>query len=138
MRERPCDRYALLHAAGKLARVTRGELGKPDQMQQLACARSAGGAISRKISAGSSTFCRAVRHCISAGTWNTSPILRCGPFTGAPSTRTVPLVADVNPAIIFNMVVLPQPLGPSTETNSPGSIRKLTPARVWISVSAVE
>ena len=32
-------------ATGKLARVTRGELGKPDQMQQLACARSAGGAI---------------------------------------------------------------------------------------------
>ncbi|OLT20716.1 hypothetical protein BJF78_09070 [Pseudonocardia sp. CNS-139] len=40
-RERPGDRDALLHPAGQFARAGRGELGEPDQLQQLGGARPA-------------------------------------------------------------------------------------------------
>src|SRR5262245_38307667 len=41
------------------------------------------------------------------------------PFSGMPSTSTRPDDGASNPAATFNNVVLPQPVGPTTETNSP-------------------
>ncbi len=37
-----------------------------------------------------------------------------------PSTSTSPAIGRWNPATIFSSVVLPQPLGPSSDTSSPG------------------
>src|SRR5688572_3274178 len=39
--------------------------------------------------------------------------------TGLPATRTWPLVGAMNPAMMLSSVLLPQPLGPTMETNSP-------------------
>src|SRR5689334_98728 len=39
----------------------------------------------------------------------------------SPSSRTAPEVGSTKPAIICKVVVLPQPDGPSSETNSPFS-----------------
>jgi len=36
-----------------------------------------------------------------------------------PSSRISPPVSGMNPAIMLRMVVLPQPDGPTTDTNSP-------------------
>jgi len=36
---------------------------------------------------------------------------------------TLPLLAGVSPATIFSKVLVPQPLGPTMTTNSPGSTR---------------
>ena len=49
-----------------------------------------------------------------------------GPCTGLPATFTVPVEAGKcgrSPAIIRRMVDLPQPDGPSMQTNSPRSAR---------------
>ena len=45
------------------------------------------------------------------------------------SMRTSPLSADSKPPINRKVVVLPQPLGPSSEKNSPRSMRRLMPLR---------
>src|SRR5262245_20807788 len=39
--------------------------------------------------------------------------------TCLPASRRLPLVGSSKPAIIISVVVLPEPLGPSSETNSP-------------------
>jgi len=41
-----------------------------------------------------------------------------------PSTSTVPLVGSSRPDMVFRSVVLPQPDGPTMQTNSPASISK--------------
>ena len=46
--------------------------------------------------------------------------------TSAPSSRILPLVGSSKPAIIRNVVVLPQPEGPRSEKNSPLPIFRLT------------
>ena len=45
-----------------------------------------------------------------------------------PSTDTVPEVASSSPARMRSAVVLPQPDGPSSATNSPGSMRRVSPS----------
>ena len=56
------------------------------------------------------------------------PSCVCGPVTVAPPTVTAPLVGFSRPAMIRSSVLLPQPLGPSNETNSPASTVKATSA----------
>jgi hypothetical protein len=58
---------------------------------------------------------------MSSGLWNTTPIDGGGPCTTWPLTRTAPDVDGSSPATIFSSVLLPQPLGPTTATNSPSS-----------------
>src|SRR5580704_6326091 len=41
------------------------------------------------------------------------------PSTGAPITRTSPVVGFSSPVIMLSVVDLPQPVGPTTATNSP-------------------
>jgi hypothetical protein len=44
-----------------------------------------------------------------------------GADTGRPSIATEPASGCTSPAISRNVVVLPQPLGPSSTTNSPSA-----------------
>ena len=46
--------------------------------------------------------------------------------TSSPSSRTRPESASSKPAIIRSVVVLPHPLGPSIEKNSPAGISRVT------------
>ena len=45
-------------------------------------------------------------------------------FSGIESTVICPLVGETSPATIRKIVVLPQPLGPSRTTTSPGSMER--------------
>src|SRR5258708_4089868 len=49
-----------------------------------------------------------------------------GPFTGALSTHTSPRVSFRKPPRMLSIVDLPQPDGPTRQTNSPGRTWKLT------------
>ena len=58
------------------------------------------------------------------------PMLRlCGgiPTTDVPSIAMSPALGISNPAIIISVVVLPDPLGPSSVRNSPERISNDTP-----------
>src|SRR5690554_783916 len=46
------------------------------------------------------------------------------PFKGSPNTRTCPEEGCSSPAPAFSRVDLPQPVGPTTETNSPDAMCK--------------
>src|SRR3954464_2688330 len=48
------------------------------------------------------------------------------PASASPRMRTVPDVGLSNPAATFSSVDLPQPVGPTTETNSPSAIESVT------------
>src|SRR5581483_8095658 len=52
-----------------------------------------------------------------------------GPVTSEPPMRTAPAVARSRPATIRKSVLLPQPLGPSSEMNFPSGISRLTCCR---------
>src|SRR5437588_6229915 len=56
--------------------------------------------------------------------WNTKPRFRlcAGMFvTSAPEISTLPVDGSSNPAMIFRIVVLPEPLGPSSVTRAPSA-----------------
>src|ERR1700710_159641 len=67
-----------------------------------------------------------------------------GPETGAPKIATLPAFASMKPPTMFNNVVLPQPLGPSTVKNSPvlicistsanACVRPDGPANQWLTL----
>src|SRR6185312_9778292 len=48
------------------------------------------------------------------------------PASGSPRTRTVPDEGRSSPAAMLSSVDLPQPVGPTTETNSPSPIASVT------------
>ena len=56
--------------------------------------------------------------------------------SGTPPTSTSPLLGAWMPSISFSSVVLPQPDGPTMATDSPGSMRRLTPRSTSGSPSA--
>ena len=68
-------------------------------------------------------------HGISAKSWNTKARSGPGAATGVPFTSTRPDVAWTSPAMIFSVVVFPQPLGPMMLVSSPRGTSKLTPSR---------
>src|SRR5215467_4056457 len=59
--------------------------------------------------------------------WNTIALAGEGASTRLPATATVPLVIGSSPCSMRSKVVLPQPLGPMMETNSPAPTEKLMP-----------
>src|ERR1700730_14635345 len=65
------------------------------------------------------TFSRTVIQGNSAYSWNTIARSGCGSRTRLPKARISPEVGCVNPAMAFSSVDLPQPDGPSRQTNSP-------------------
>ena len=83
-------------------------------------ARSARG--SPAISSPWPIFRRTVRHGKIAISWNTTPRSRPGPRTSLPSQVMVPSLGLMKPAMALSSVVLPQPLGPTSVTNSPAQI----------------
>lgn len=43
-----------------------------------------------------------------------------------------PVVGGRKPAIMFSSVLLPQPEGPTIDTNSPAAISRLTSPTAWV------
>src|SRR5215831_12644514 len=66
-----------------------------------------------------------VRHGSRLSLWNTKPRSPAGAPTVRPSSSTAPDVAGSSPATMRSKVVLPQPLGPTSEMNAPRSIATL-------------
>ena len=89
------------------------------------CARLQPGHLLRTAKA---MFLRTVSQGISAWPWNTTPRSRLGPATSRLSMNTWPALALSRPASTLRMVVLPQPLWPTMQTNSPWLMPKLTPS----------
>ena len=54
-------------------------------------------------------------------------------LTSLPSRMMRPAVGSSNPAIMRSVVVLPQPLGPSIEKNSPPGISNVTSSTATVS-----
>src|SRR6516162_3615597 len=63
------------------------------------------------------------------------PMSRRGPLTSSPPTVIRPEVGSMSPPINFNKVDLPQPLGPTKDTNCPGEMVKLTLRNVSFTIS---
>ena len=69
--------------------------------------------------------------------WKTSAICSGGPVTAAPRSSTWPAEGRRRPAMHLSSVVLPQPDGPTTQTNSPSSIENETFPTAWVAVAPV-
>ena len=80
----------------------------------------------RAMRAGNSTFSSTVFQGSRVGSWNMMPTSSRGPVIGCSATISRPSLMSSRPAQIIKSVLLPQPLGPRIETNSPFSMRKLT------------
>ena len=79
------------------------------------------------ISSPNETLPSAVRHGNSwAKSWNTTPRSRPWPVTVLPPMRISPEAGARKPAIMLSKVDLPQPDGPTMQTNSEASMLKLT------------
>ena len=55
---------------------------------------------------------------------NPIPLRRCNSLGWTPESSMLPEVASVKPPMARSRVVLPQPLGPISETNSDGATSK--------------
>ena len=78
------------------------------------------------IASGKSTLSSAVFQGNSVASWNIMPISERGPVILRPPISIVPPVGVSSPATIISNVLLPQPLGPRIETNSPDRISTVT------------
>ena len=125
--ERAGDRDALLHAAGELPGMgaVRRRRAPPRPAPRRPGARARARARFFSFS-GSSTFCRTViqGNRLRPYSWNTTAMPSGGPVTGSPSSTTSPEVGASSPATHCSSVVLPQPDGPTTQTNSPAGDRE--------------
>src|ERR1700761_3572113 len=77
-------------------------------------------------------FLRVVSQGNSSGLWNSMPRSGDGPLTGSPPTVTWPSSASRAPATMRSRVDLPQPDGPSRQTNSPARTSRSTPDRATV------
>src|SRR5262245_7537751 len=67
-----------------------------------------------------------VRHGSSRSFCSMNPTVGFGPSTGTPLSRMRPSLGRSRPATRLRMVLLPQPDGPTTATNSPARTSRLT------------
>ena len=123
--ERAGQDDTLRHAAGQVFGIDGFEAVEAEHVQEL---RVRGAsvlfvALSWRISRGSSTFCRTVRQGIRLVDWKTKPMSVCGSVSGDPSKRMAPLSGGIKPPTMRSRVLLPLPLGPSRQTNSPARCR---------------
>ena len=90
-------------------------------------------------SSGRATFSSAVMVGTRWNDWKTMPMLlprmtasssSLRPMKSWPATRTAPDVARSSPAMTISSDVLPEPLGPTTATDSPGAISTSTRLRI--------
>src|SRR5258708_34212386 len=65
------------------------------------------------------TLSSVLRHGISASDWNMYPARVLMPASGAPCTSVRPDDGASRPAGTFSSLDLPQPVGPTTDTNCP-------------------
>src|SRR3954449_4123404 len=72
------------------------------------------------------TLSRTFFHGSTASAWNMYPTPSGMPLTGDPCTLTVPAVAGSSPETRDRVVDLPQPVGPTIETNSPSATSRST------------
>ncbi len=122
-RQRPADRHALPLAAGKLARPPRNKWSRPSMpatVLTLVCSliRETPRALSPKARLSNTDRCG-----YRAGCWKTmATSRRCGAtrVMSRPSNQTLPPLGESSPAISRNSVLLPEPDGPRTTSNSPG------------------
>ncbi len=132
-RERARERDALLHAARELVRIALAGVPEPDELEQLSDPLAPVGLrLADRIRSPYSTFCSAVMFGKRLYAWKTMPMSRL--FGGVrvrsfPSTTICPESGWSKPATRRSAVVLPQPLGPSSETNSPVLEREVDPLR---------
>ena len=123
LRERPGQRDALAHAAGQLVRRLPPEPSRrTSSSRRWASSRRSPPCRRPRRRSASSTFCAAVSHGNSAGSWNISA-------GRLPATCTSPWVGSSSPATRLSSVDLPQPLAPSRQTNSPGATSRDTSSR---------
>ena len=119
---------AHLHAAGELARKVPRELREPDERERRArAARRRRRAATPARSSGRRTLASTRAQGISVGAWNTIASRRPGPPVAAnrrPTSGASRRRRD-SPAIRLSSVVLPQPDGPSSVTNSPRRDREV-------------
>ena len=102
------------------------------------CARARAAAIGKpRISACSRMLSITRRHGSSSAFWKTMPTSVCGPSTLRPDSSSSPPDDGSSPAIIFISVLLPQPEGPTTATNSPAWMVKSSGRSVSTSPSCV-
>ena len=125
--ERARQRRALAHAAGQLVRIVIGELGETESFQQRLGALPALGRGTPWISSPNLTFSAMVRHGSSKSFCSMKATWALGPVTRSPSTKASPSLGAVRPEPILSSVLLPQPLGPISDTTSPSRTEKLTP-----------
>src|SRR5918999_203829 len=86
---------------------------------------------------GSSTLLRTDAHGIRERlySWNTSAISSGGDVTRLPRRTTSPRLGGRRPPTHFRSVVLPQPEGPTTQTNSRSSTPKETSPTAWVALT---
>jgi hypothetical protein len=83
------------------------------------------------------TLSRTVRQGRRRCTWKTKPRSRLGPVNRRPSSETAPSKSVYSQATMRSSVVLPQPLAPTIQINSPGWIVRLTFRRAGSACAAV-
>ena len=99
----------------------------PASASRAAASAAARGTCAR--SSGRRTFAATRAHGISVGDWNTIARRRAASSAGtasSPHQRMRPAVGASSPATIRSSVVLPQPEGPSSVTNSPARTARST------------
>ena len=140
VREGARDRDALLHSAGQLPRIVVDEARQADGgerlldeprplgLRELLVAQRQEDVVAHASSRASSERLYS---------WKTTAISSGGEVTGRPSTTTPPLVGRMRPAMHFSRVVLPQPDGPTTHTNSPSPTVNVTLRSAWVAFSPV-
>src|SRR5207244_1892911 len=116
------DRRALCHSTRQLIRISPLESLQPDQLDVRGNGFLLKAAEIGAFCKPSPTFCQTVAHGNNRGSWKTIPRSRPVPTIGLPSCVSSPLKPRSSPASNRNSVDLPQPLGPTIDTNSPGWI----------------
>jgi hypothetical protein len=79
---------------------------------------------------GSRTLSATLAHGIKVGSWKTKPMPLCG-------ASIVPLLARLSPATMRSAVDLPQPEGPSSDTNSPARTSRLKSPSATVPLSYI-
>ena len=131
-RERARERDPLLHPARELVRIAVAGVAEADELEQLRdlAPRRSSFAVPRIFSP-YSTFRDALMFGKRLYAWKTMPMSRLLGGTrvmSLPATRMRPEFGRSKPATMRSAVVLPQPDGPSSETNSPSSSEMLMPS----------
>ena len=133
LHQRTADRRPLAHSAGQLGRIFLLELGKTDGTQKLARLLTMRRGVElfdldreEHIAEDRSPVEQHVA-------LKAIAILSTAPLTARLSTSITPVVGGISPAISISKVLLPQPLGPTMDTNSPAPTERSISLRAWTS-----